>query len=141
MQFNPDGSLKISGQAVQKKFQDDQKMQNTRCMHVTKEVVRLDAPKKCVLRIKLSDKISDTRFMETIHNQFKQDASTPTKVTKLNDKEFEIEIGTDFRRCSDCCKLVNRYKEFLDRNLIEKKVGCTYECPIRRNFSYEDYFD
>ncbi|HYD03990.1 MAG TPA: hypothetical protein VEC16_06875 [Alphaproteobacteria bacterium] len=140
MQFNPDGSLKLSNATVAKKAQDQIMMQKGRCMQVTKEVVEITAPKKCVLRIKLSDAITDTRFIETIHKQFRENASTPTKVTKLNDKEFEIEIGSDFRRCTDCCKLVGKYREFLDGNIIQKKVGCTFE-ENRRSFSYEDYFD
>ena len=61
------------------------------------------------------------------------------KFNKINDKEFEIEVGTNFRRCSDCNKLVNQYREFMDGCVIEDKGSCTHE--PRSNFSYEDHFD
>jgi hypothetical protein len=139
-QFNPDGSLKLSQGTLQKKQEDTDRMKRGKCILIHKEMVNFTAPKKCILRVKLSDAISDNRFMDTIYAYFKAQAEVPTKFIKLNDKEFDIEIGTHFKRCSDCTKLINRYKEFLDDNLIEEKGNCTYVGP-NRNFSYEDYFD
>jgi hypothetical protein len=60
---------------------------------------------------------------------------------KINEKEFDIEIGTHFKRCSDCTTLVNRYREFMEDSLIIEKGNCTYEPFSSRNFSYEDYFE
>jgi hypothetical protein len=140
MQFNPDGSLKLGAKTVQQKIDNENKMKNSRCILIKKEMVSFSAPKKCLLHIKLSDAIKDSRFVETTYNYFKEKASVPSKIIKLNDKEFDIEIGTDFRRCSDCTSLVNRYREFLDGNIIEQKGNCTYE-NFRQNFSYEDHFD
>ena len=68
------------------------------------------------------------------------ECAVPCKLNIVNEKEFEVEIGTDLRRCTDCCSLVGRYREFLDGNLIEEKGTCTFE-GRSRNFSYEDYFD
>ena len=97
------------------------------------------APKKCVLHITLSDAFSDNVFIETIYNYFKEKAAVPSNIKKINEKEFEVEIGTDFRRCTDCNSLIKRYREFLDGNIIEEKGGCTFGGE-KKNFSYEDHF-
>lgn len=141
MQFNPDGSLKISSAAVSKKIENESRMKNARCLLIHREMVNFTAPKKCVLRIKLSDKIVDNRFMETTYTYFKAQAEVPSKLIKLNDKEFEVEIGTHFKRCSDCSALIRRYREFMDDMVIEEKGNCTYEGPRANNFCYEDYFE
>jgi hypothetical protein len=140
MQFNPDGSLKLSSKALQQKKDDENRMKNSRCMLIKKEMVNFSAPKKCILRLRLSDAMTDNRFVETTYNYFKENAAVQTKLIKINDKEFDIEIGTDFKRCSDCTNLVHRYRDFLDGNIIEQKGNCTYE-GFRMNFSYEDHFD
>jgi hypothetical protein len=139
MQFNPDGSLKLSSKTLQQKKDDENRMKNSRCILIKKDIVNFSAPKKCVLHIRLSDVFADNRFVEKTYNYFKENAKVPSKFIKINEKEFDIEIDTDFRRCSDCSSLVNRYREFLDGNIIEQKGNCTYEGF--RNFSYEDHFD
>jgi len=139
-QFNPDGSLKLSQGTLQKKEETIDRMKRGKCILIHKEMVNFSAPKKCILRVKLSDAIVDNRFMESVHHYFKAQAEVPTKIIKLNDKEFDIEIGTHFKRCSDCTNLINRYREFLDDNLIEEKGNCTY-AGLRTSFSYEDYFE
>lgn len=140
IQFNPDGSLKLSSKTVQQKRIDEDRMRTARCILIRKEMVNFSAPKKCILRIRLSDAMIDSRFVETTYRYFKEGATVPTKFIKMSDKEFEIEIGTDFKRCSDCSNLVNRYRDFMDGNLIEQKGNCTF-VGFRKNFSYEDYFD
>jgi len=139
IEFNEDGSIKLPDSFQKKKENDEKRMKTSRCIKVRKEVVSDRTPKKCVLRITLSDGISDNRFVENIFNYFNQQAEVPAKIKKLNEKEFEVEIGTCFRRCSDCTSLVGRYRQHLDGNLIEEKA----ECPYRpnNNFAYEDYFD
>ena len=57
---------------------------------------------------------------------------------EIKDKEFRIEIGTDFKRCTDCTSLVNRYREFMDGNIIEDKGECTFE--VRRFTFQEEYY-
>ncbi|MGV8171521.1 MAG: hypothetical protein ACP5OA_02390 [Candidatus Woesearchaeota archaeon] len=140
MQFNPDGSLKLPNKTVQNKLDNENRMKNVRCIEIKKEMVNFSAPKRCLLHLRLSDAMTDNRFVETTYNYFKDKATVPTKIIKLNDKEFDIEIGTDFKRCSDCTNLIHRYKDFLDGNVIELKGNCTYE-PFRRGFTEEDYFD
>ena len=71
-----------------------------------------------------------------VFNQFKERAEVPSKLSKTEDS-FEIEIGTCFRRCTDCCSLIRQYREFMDGNIIED--SCNFE--QNRNFCYEDYFD
>lgn len=140
-QFNPDGSLKLSAGTLQKKEDTINRMKVGKCILIHKEMVSFSAPKKCILRVKLSDAMSDNSFMENIHKYFKGQAETPTKIIKINDKEFDIEIGTNFKRCSDCTELIRRYRDFLDENLIEEKGNCTYEGPRGQSFCYEDYFE
>ncbi|MEE9525168.1 MAG: hypothetical protein V3V78_01005 [Candidatus Woesearchaeota archaeon] len=140
VEFNPDGSIKLPEKFAKIKTENEMRLKNQRCIKVKKDIVNFDSPKKCTLNIVLSETISDNRFVENIYNFFREKCSVPTKIMKVNEKEFSVEIGTDFRRCSDCCSLINRYKDFLDGNLIEEKGNCTYE-RITQNFTYEDYFD
>jgi hypothetical protein len=140
MQFNPDGSLKLPASTIQHKQETEDRMKKAKCILIKKEVVNFSAPKKCILHITLSDAMNENKFIENIHKYFKEQATTPSKLIKINEKEFDIEIGTDFKRCTDCTNLINRYKEFLDDAVILQKGNCTYE-PFRRNFSYEDYFE
>ena len=140
IEFNPDGSVKLPESIAKKKQEDSLKLKTQRCIKVKKQVVNFTAPKRCVLHITLSDSIKDNRFVENIYNFFRQDASVPAKITKIDEKNFDVEIGTDFRRCTDCASLVNRYREFLDGNLIEERSGCTFEAR-KKDFCYEDYFE
>ena len=139
IEFNKDGSMKLPEAHLKNKLDNENRMKNARCIKVRKEVVSDRPPKKCLLKITLSEKMIDNRFINTIFNYFQQQSEVPAKLKKLNEKEFEVEIGTCFRRCSDCTSLVGRFREFLDGNLIEEKT----ECPYRpnNNFAYEDYFD
>ena len=140
MQFNPDGSLKLSQKTVAQKKDNEDRMINSRCVLIRKEIVNFSAPKKCLLHLKISEAIADNRFVLTTYNYFKENAAVPSKMMKINDKEFDIEIGTDFRRCTDCTNLVNRYRESSDGNIIEQKGSCTFS-GFRNNFSYEDHFE
>ncbi|MBT4351978.1 hypothetical protein HOD20_05600 [archaeon] len=139
-EFNPDGSIKVP-EAVSKKNEDEaRKMKYQRCIKIERDLVSTYSPKKCMLHITLSDAFNDNRFIENIYKQFLQRAEVPTKLIKINDKEFNIEVGTDFRRCSDCTSLRNEYREFLDGNFIDKKGSCTF-AGRKANFEFEDYFD
>ena len=138
-EFNTDGSIKLPEQFARKKEENKDKLKRQRCILVKRDIVSFTAPKKCVLHITLSDTLSDSRFIETIYNSFREKASVPNKLIKVSEKEFMVEIGTDFRRCSDCNSLVNLYREFLEGNIIDDKGSCMFEG--RKNFCYEDYFE
>jgi hypothetical protein len=138
--FNPDGSLRIPVRIAEKKQQNSQRMQSQICIRIRRSIVSSVAPKKCALHITLSDAIKDSMFVSTIFKSFKERASVPSSLKKINEKEFGVEIGTDFRRCTDCCALVGLYREFLDGNIIEEKGGCTF-LDNRKEMHYEDYFD
>lgn len=140
IQFNPDGSLKLREDIAKMKLDSGNRMKNQRCISVKKVLVSDKAPKKCNLLITLSDKFSeqDSFFVEKIYNYFRGNAEVPSRFSKINEKEYEVEIGTCFRRCTDCCSLIAKYRDHLDGNVIEKKEGCTFE---RREFCYEDYFE
>ncbi len=140
MEFNPDGSIKLPEKFAKIKEENKLKLKQQRCIQVKRSIASFTAPKKCVLKITLSDVISDNRFVETIYNYFKEKASVPSKLIKINERQFEVEIGTDFRRCSDCNSLINEYREFLNSNIIEEKGSCTFE-GRKQSFCYEDYFD
>ena len=136
MEFNPDGSIKLSSKIAEQKAHQERRMEG-RCIKITKEVVQTRAPKRCVLHVRAS-KVIGEEFVPKIHSFFKQAAQVPTKITRISPNEFEIEIGTCFRRCQDCTNLIGRYRQTLDGNIIEKKGNCTFE---GRNFAYEDYFE
>ncbi|MBU0615661.1 MAG: hypothetical protein KJ601_06215 [Nanoarchaeota archaeon] len=138
-EFNEDGSIKLPYEIAQKKKQDTDKLRNQRCIAVKREVVSEKSPKKCVLHVRLSG-LLDEAFLVRLYSYFKENAEVPTKLVKVNDKEFDVEIGTCFRRCSDCNSLVGRFRESLDGNVIEDKGSCTFQ-GRSLEFCYEDYFD
>jgi hypothetical protein len=140
VEFNPDGSLKLPTSVLRKKEENEDKMRMQRCIKIERDMVNFTAPKKCILKLTLSDAVRDNRFVENLFNDFNSRAATPMKLKKINEKEFEIEVGTDFKRCSECQSLRNIYREFMYGNIIDKKGNCTYEGRIT-NFSYEDYFE
>ncbi len=142
LEFNKDGSLKIPDNLLKKKQEKEQRLKTGKCMLIRKEVVSVAAPKKCVLRIRLSDAITDSSFVETTHRFFSESSEVPSKLIKISEKEFDIEIGTDFRRCSDCTDLIRRFNEILYENVIEEKGNCSYAGKSRsQGFCYEDYFE
>jgi len=140
VEFNPDGSLKLPAFLAKKRAEDEDKMKRQHCIKISREMISFKSPKKCVLKITLSDALNDNKFIENLYYYFQENASVPTKMKKIDEKRFEVEIGTDFKRCSDCNSLIKRYREHLDGNIIDEKGSCTYE-GRQSNFSYEDYFD
>ena len=139
-EFNPDGSIKLPGKIAKQKSENKEKLTKQKCIKIKREIISTSPPKKCVLHITLSEAITDSRFIQTIYNQFMEKASVPCSLKKINEKNFDVEIETDFKRCTDCNSLINQYREFLYNNLIEEKGGCTFEGRMK-SFSYEDYFD
>lgn len=110
------------------------------CITIHKQVVSDKPPKQCLLKIELSKAFTDSRFVSNIYNYFSASAEVPSRLKKINDQEYEVEIGTCFKRCTDCCSLVNRFRDFLHGNVIEKKGSCTFESRTDR-FCYEDFFE
>ena len=139
IEFNHDGSIKIPEQLARKKQEEKYRLQKGRCILIKRELVNDITPKKCSLHIRLSDIFSDNGFVETIYRYFNENSEVPSKLIKLNDKEFNVEIGTCFSRCRDCNSLVSRFKEHLDGNVIEDKGSCSFE-GRKQSFCYEDYF-
>ena len=142
-EFNEDGSLKLSANLLRKKQEKADKLKKGNCMLIRREIISSFSPKKCALNLRLSDAISDNRFVDNIYKNFLEKSSVPSKIIKLNDKEFRVEIDTHFKRCSDCTNLINKFRDFLDNNVIEEKGACSYGGNALRNksFCYEDYFD
>ena len=142
VEFNPDGSLKLPSSLIRSKQEKEERMKKGNCIVIKKELLSFASPKKCILHIVLSEAIKDNRFIENIYRYFCENSTVLTKLIKKNEKEFDIEIGTDFKRCSDCTQIITRFKEFLNNNIIEEKGSCTYEAYSRNtNFCYEDYFE
>jgi hypothetical protein len=143
LEFNADGSIKLPTQLAVAAADKERQMKVGRCFHVRKEVLSgAQAPggKKCVLHVTVSDKMLAEMPVEKIHKWFLQaNPETPTKVVKIDASRYTVEIGTAFRRCSDCTSFINRLKSYADGNIVMEKGFCSYEGP-QRNFSYEDYF-
>ena len=143
VEFNEDGSMKIPTILLKNKQEKEYKLSKGRCVLIKKEIVSFKPPKKCVLHLILSEAINDNRFVETTYKYFCENSEVPSKFIKLGEKEFNIEIGTHFKRCSDCTNLINRFKEFLDGNVLEEKGSCTYERGSfgGSKFCFEDHFE
>lgn len=138
VEFNPDGSLKIPNWITQAKNDEDKILMAPSGIRVVKEVIRYESPKLCNVHLTLSPNACITTFVQTISSNFKQHAETPIKLIQKTDKEFIFEIGTSFRRCSECTSLIGRFRENADGNLVLKKGNCPYE---QKSFSNEDYFE
>ncbi len=140
IEFNHDGSVKLPAILSKQKKDNEMRMKDGHCIEIKKEVVSDRSPKKCILNIRLSEKFSDNRFVANIHGHFMNSSEVPSKLSKKDEKNFEVEIGTCFSRCRDCTSLVNRFREFLDGNVIEITGSCAFENK-NRAFCYEDYFE
>jgi len=138
VEFNADGSIKLPAFFAEKKEDDARRLATQRCLKIRREIVSFRPPKACVLSITVSEVILDKRFVETIWEGFNRTVKTPMKFSSLADKEFEVRVGSDFRRCTDCSSLRARYAEFLDGNIIDLRGNCTFE---PRRFVDEDYFE
>lgn len=138
LQFNSDGSIKLPEKMANSRSRKQDKMRNERALILRKEIICKTSPKKCKLTLFLSDKIEDSRFVETIFNQVKINFETPVKLFKENRREFYIEIGTAFKRCTECSKLINEYRQFINGNFFEENWGCTFK---PREMCYEDHFE
>jgi hypothetical protein len=126
-EFNPDGSLKLPQNMLKASQETENLLKNQRCILIKRDIVSESSPKKCVLHITLSDIIIDNRFVETIYTGFRSRSEVPSKIIKLNEKEFDVEIGTCFRRCSDCSSLIIHFRNFFDGRVIDKKGNCSYK--------------
>jgi hypothetical protein len=113
-------------------------MQNERCISVRKEVISDRSPKKCAIYLTLSKKVNDARFIETLYGEFSKKTESTTSLRKISEEEYIVEIGTCYRRCTDCCSFVAELKEFI--NMVEERGSCTFERKTP-NFRYEDHFD
>jgi len=136
IEFNPDGSIKLPPGLLKNKQETENLLKTGRGALIKKEMVNITSPKKCLLHLRLSDTISDNRFVETTYRYFNDNSSVPSRLIKLNDREFDIEIGSHLKRCSDCTNLINGFRDFL--KVIEQKGNCSFK---GFDFSYEDYFE
>jgi hypothetical protein len=139
VEFNPDGSIKLPGKLAALRSADSAKMKG-RCIMIHKDVVSATSPKSCVLHITLSDKMIDDSFVEVIYRRWSEVSEVPSKLTKLGEKGFRVDIGTCFSRCSDCSSLIRRYREY-DSDVIEQNGTCTYKGRPTPRFCEEDCFE
>lgn len=141
--FNPDGSIKLPDALAKQKAEQSDRMKHHQCCSIKRNIVSITVPKKCRINIRLSEAIKDADFVLRVHDYFSKTTDVPTKLSRPEEREYEIEIGTCFSRCSDCTKLISRLREFLDGNVIEDRGGCTYRTNGfgQGKFAYEDYFD
>lgn len=138
--FNPDGSIILPAGMAREKDDQEGRMRHGRCVRVRKEVVNDRPPKKCVLHVKVSEKVPMVDVMMVPYKGFVSATITPTRFNKINDKEAQVEIGSEFRRCSDCEALIKRFGEQLEGNIIVEDGNCASR-KREQEFCDEDYFD
>ena len=138
IEFNPDGSIKLPERLAKQKQEEEYKLKKERCILIKREVISGISPKKCALHIRISEAFAGNSFIDEVYKYFNSSSQVPSKLIKINDREFDVEIGTCFSRCRDCSSLVSRFREYLDGNIIENKGSCPFES--RQQFCYEDYF-
>lgn len=126
MEFNPDGSLKISGSSSRKLDDNTYKMQNTRCVTVIRTVTSSYSPKLCTVLFEASQRL-ERDFIERTFSFFAKRVDSTVKLTKLSDTEFQMTVGGEFSRCRDCQHFVSLFREHLEGGVIEKKGTCTFK--------------
>lgn len=142
IQFNPDGSIKMPSTMQKDKDDKKKRMESSQCIKITKEVQSFTSPKKCCLHLECGKRYSNTEFVENITKSHSQHVDTPIKLQKESTHSFKIFIGTDFKRCQDCTKLISKFNSFASGNSIVEKGNCPYESwEERREFTFEDYFE
>jgi len=139
VEFNPDGSIKLPDRLAALKSAESAKMKG-RCILIRKEIVSATSPKSCALRITLSERMLDDSFVEVIYRRWSEVSEVASKLTKIGEKEFRIDISTCFSRCSDCSSLIKIYKEY-DSDVIEQNGTCTYKGRPTPKFCEEDCFE
>ena len=123
MEFNADGSLKLPG-GYEKKV---------RKINIRKDVISEYAPKKCMLAV-----TGDKNRISIVLQMFKCD--TPLKKTETETENgFDIEVGSDFRRCSDCKNLSYKLSAIVNGDCNIDKGTCTAKGEHQK-FCEEDYF-
>jgi len=138
VEFNSDGSIKIAENIQESSAKKKARVDSKKCLMITKQVVSDKAPKSCIINLKLSDKMDNIHFVSSLFYQFCGKAEVPARLHKISEKEYNVEIGSHFKRCSDCTALINRFKEYLDGNVIVDKGNCPLE---DKDFAYEDHFE
>jgi hypothetical protein len=114
IEFNPDGSIKIPDAMRKQKEEKNLRMKIGHCVTVQKEVVSFTAPKKCHLTLKLSEKIINDEFIPRIYGYFNENSEVPSKLTKNQDNEHVVVIGSSFSRCRDCTNFINRIRIWVE---------------------------
>lgn len=125
MEFNPDGSLKLSSASSAKLNNDIYKMQNTPCIKISKNVTRSFSPKLCTLTLEASSQISSD-FIPKTFGFFSRRVDSTVKLIKLSQTEYQVTIGGEFSRCRDCMVLNSMFREYLNGNTIVNKGNCTF---------------
>ena len=90
VEFNPDGSIKLPGHIVKAKEENKERMLKQRCIRIKRELVSSTSPKECALHIVLSEAFTDNGFITAIYNYFMEKSVVPTKLIKINEKEFKV---------------------------------------------------
>lgn len=137
-EFNPDGSIKVPEHLRRREVDAKERLRSQRCIIFKKEVLSFEAPKKCCITMTLSDKIQDSIPLERAFKAFSELSQTRMRFYKAGEKEFSIEIGTSFRRCTECNSLIERIGHVADASAIVHKGSCTFH---QREFCEEDYFE
>lgn len=121
MEFNADGSLKLPGGYVKQ----------AKRINIRKDIISEFAPKKCIVSI-----TGEKQKIGMVLSMFKCD--TPIKKTETSEG-FDVEIGSDFKRCSDCKSLSYKLSASVNGNCNIDKGTCTAK-GIHPQFCEEDYF-
>ena len=121
MEFNPDGSIKLPS-----KFAKQAKKMNIR-----KDIISEYAPKSCRMSI-----AGDKQKIIWVLSRFECD--TPIKKVETDDG-FDVEIGSDFKRCSDCKNLSYRLSASVNGDSSIDIGTCTAK-GVHPQFCEEDYF-
>jgi hypothetical protein len=122
MEFNADGSLKLpGGYAKQMKR-----------INIRKDIISEFAPKKCMLSI-----TGEKNRVSQVLSIFSCD--TPIKKIE-SEKGFDVEIGSDFKRCSDCKSLSYKLSACVNGDCNIDNGTCTAK-GFQQRFCDEDYFE
>lgn len=122
IEFNPDGSMKLPEEIVNKKENDDKIFQNKPSIRIIRNQSSVETPLTCELCIQASNKLENFDKIESIYKRatgkFRHMANLSFR--KINNREYNVTIISGMYRCSWC----ENFRTFIEGEMNVKVINC-----------------
>lgn len=128
MKFNEDGSLKLPEGVVKRKDDNEQIFLSEPAIKVVRDMVSMETPLKCVLRLECNDKVPDFERVDELFTaatgKFRH--MSDLRISKVDDKNFDVAIVSGQYRCSWCDDFLNFIKSEMGLKMIDETSCMSY---------------